>query len=92
MVPSILKEAKIDEVFITNEISTIEMCHELLREHCLFLGGSSGSVYSAVKKYFKGKLFNKRQNVVAIFVDSGDRYINTIYNDNWCDNFLKEKL
>ena len=31
MVPSILKEAKIDEVFITNEISTIEMCHELLR-------------------------------------------------------------
>lgn len=92
MVSSILKEAKIDEVFITDEFSTVEMCHELLKEHCLFIGGSSGSVYSAVKKYFNGKIFDKKPNVVAIFADRGDRYINTIYNDNWCSNFLRDKL
>lgn len=92
MVSSILKEAKIDEVFMTDEFSTVEMCHELLKEHCLFVGGSSGSVYSAVKKYFMGKSFDRKRNVVAIFADRGDRYTNTIYNDSWCNNFLKNKL
>lgn len=92
MAPSILKEAKIDEVFMTDEFSTVEMCHELLKEHCLFLGGSSGSVYSAVKKYFSGKKFGKKPNIVAIFADRGDRYMDTIYNDNWCNNFLNGKL
>lgn len=92
MVPSILKEAKIDEIFMTDEYSTVEMCHELLKEHCLFLGGSSGSVFSAIKKYFKEKSFSRKQNVVAIFADRGDRYISTIYNDEWCKKFLEKKL
>lgn len=92
MLPGILKEAKIDEIFMTDEYSTVEMCHELLKEHCLFLGGSSGSVFSAIKKYFKGKSFSKNQNVVAIFADRGDRYISTIYDDEWCKNFLEKKL
>lgn len=92
MVPDILKQAKIDEVFMVDEYDTVEMCHELLKEHYLFLGGSSGSVYFAIKKYFEGRSFDKKQNVVAIFADRGDRYVNTIYNDEWCNNFLKNKL
>lgn len=91
MVPGTLKDAKIDETFMTDECSTVEMCHELLKEHCLFVGGSSGSVYAAIKKYFKGKKFDKKRNVVAIFADRGDRYTNTIYNNDWCNNFFKIK-
>lgn len=89
MVPDILKQAKIDEVVMVNESSTIEMCQELLKENCLFMGGSSGSVYSAIKKYFEGKVFDEKPNVVAIFADRGDRYMNTIYNEVWRKNFLK---
>jgi cysteine synthase A len=88
IVPNVLKDAKIDEVIIINEASTIKGCHELLKNHNLFVGGSSGSVYSAVKKYFKNKKFKIKPNVVVIFADKGDRYINTVYNQNWCDSFL----
>ncbi|MDD5527961.1 MAG: 2,3-diaminopropionate biosynthesis protein SbnA [Patescibacteria group bacterium] len=92
MVPDILKDAHINEVITIDEASTIEMCHELLREHNLFIGGSSGSVFSAVKKYFSGKKFKKKPNVVVVFADRGDRYINTVYNEDWCDNFCQNNF
>jgi len=92
MVPNILKDAKIDEVLTMDEVSTIKMCHELLKEHNLFVGGSSGSVFSAVKKYFFGKKFNKKPNVVLIFADMGDRYINTIYNEDWYNKFFQNNF
>jgi N-(2-amino-2-carboxyethyl)-L-glutamate synthase len=91
MTPSILKDAKIDEVITVDEVSTIKMCHKLLKEHNLFLGGSSGSVFSAVKKYFFGKKFNKKPNVVLVFADRGDRYINTVYNEDWNNKFFQNK-
>jgi cysteine synthase A len=89
MVPSILRSAKIDDVSVTDEVSTIRMCHELLEKNNIFVGGSSGSVFSAIKKYFLNRKFDKKPNIVAIFADRGDRYANTIYNDNWCDDFSK---
>lgn len=90
MVPDILRQAKIDEVVVVDEDTTIDMCHELLQNHCLFVGGSSGSVYAGIKKYFSGKVFNEKPNVVAVFADRGDRYMDTIYNDAWVDHFLKK--
>lgn len=88
MVPEILKQAKIDEVVIVDEISTINMCHELLENHSIFAGGSSGSVYAAINKYFSDKSFMSKPNVVAIFPDRGDRYSNTIYSKDWYSNIL----
>ena len=88
MVPDILKHAKIDEVVLVDEISSISMCHELLEKHSIFAGGSSGSVFAAIKKYFKNKTLNKKVNVVAIFADRGDRYSNTIYNKEWYEKLL----
>ena len=90
IIPTVLKNAKIDEVLMVDEVSTIKMCHELLKNHNLFVGGSSGSVFSAVKKYFKNKKFKKKPTVVVVFADKGDRYINTVYNKNWCDSFLQK--
>lgn len=88
MVPEILKKAKIDDVVMINELSTIETCHELLKKHYIFAGGSSGSVIAAIKKYFSGKNFNRKMNVVTVFADRGERYADTIYNEEWCKNFL----
>ena len=87
MVPEILKLARIDEVVYVDESSTISMCHELLDEHSIFAGGSSGSVFSAIHSYFLGKSFDKKPNVVTIFADRGERYVTTIYNDQWYANF-----
>lgn len=83
MVPEILKMAHIDDIVIVDEASTIKMCHELLKNHSIFAGGSSGSVFAAIKKYFNNKKLNRTPKVVAIFPDRGERYANTIFSQQW---------
>jgi len=81
--PEILGSAKIDDVVAVNEFETMDSCRELLEKHNLFVGGSSGSVYAAVKKYFKVNKVDKPVNIMCVFADKGERYISTIYNDDW---------
>lgn len=83
MVPTILKDALIDDVVLVDEIATIHSCNELLSTYSLFVGGSSGSVFTAVKKYLDSKKFTKPTTVVMVFADRGERYQNTIYNSDW---------
>lgn len=92
MVPDILKQAKIDDVVMMDECTTIKMCRELLEKYYLFVGGSSGSVFGAIKRYFKDIKLDKKPNVVTVFPDRGDRYTNTIYCDAWCGDFIKQQL
>jgi cysteine synthase A len=72
------------------------MCHELLNKYYIFAGGSSGSVFAAIKKYFAGekinKKINKQVNVVTVFADRGERYVNTVYNEEWCQDFKKNHI
>jgi N-(2-amino-2-carboxyethyl)-L-glutamate synthase len=83
MRPKSLDLAKIDEVVIVNEFETIQTCRSFSKDNCMLIGGSSGSVYVAISKYFKGKEFVKKPNVIALFADRGDRYASTIYNNGW---------
>lgn len=92
MVPGILEKAKIDDVVIVDEVSTITMCHELLKKHYIFAGGSSGSVFAAIKKYFARKNLNRKVNVVTVFADRGERYADTIYNEEWCREFKRNHV
>lgn len=83
MKPEILKRAVIDDVVSVNEDETINACRELLERHNLYAGGSSGSVYAGIKKYFRTNNINSQVNIMCVFADSGERYITTIYNDKW---------
>ena len=87
-VPEILKLALIDEVMAVNEKDVVKECNNLLLEHKIFAGGSSGAVFAAVKEYFKDKSFKTKPNVVILFADRGDRYANTVYNEEWCNKFI----
>ncbi len=90
MVPEILKKAFIDEVVMMDEMSTVSMCRELLQRFGIFAGGSSGSVFGGIKKYFIENSVNnsnKPLTVVTIFPDRGERYHETVYNDQWCSKF-----
>ncbi|WP_103071990.1 2,3-diaminopropionate biosynthesis protein SbnA [Aquimarina sediminis] len=82
--PSILESASIDNTVVVTEQETINSCRELLEKHNLYAGGSSGSVHAAVKKYFNNSKLEKPTNVMCVFADRGERYITTIYNDDWC--------
>lgn len=88
IVPSILELARIDEVIQVSEDTTVRMCRELLSTHCLFAGGSSGSVLGAIKFYFNRSPAERPVNVVAIFPDGGGRYTDSIYNDEWCGKVI----
>ena len=88
MKPKILEKAQIDDVVITDESATIAACYELLKDYCFYVGGSSGSVFAGIRKYFLGKEITRPINVVSVFPDRGERYFDTIYNKEWCEKVL----
>lgn len=93
--PKILDQARIDDVVSVNEEETISACRKILKDYNLMVGGSSGSVFAAVNKYFLyHSNFGTPRNIMCIFADSGDKYLNTLYNDDWCNmviNYNKEQ-
>jgi N-(2-amino-2-carboxyethyl)-L-glutamate synthase len=57
------------------------MCRELLRQKTLLVGGSTGTVLAGINAY--ADKLNTATNIVAISPDFGERYLDTIYNDQW---------
>src|SRR2546425_10585366 len=51
IVPQLLSHAKIDDVVVISERETVQACRELLTTHGLFVGGSSGTAFAAIKRY-----------------------------------------
>ena len=88
MRPSILDIAQIDEVIKIDERDTIRSCYFIINKHSYVPGGSSGTVYEAIRRYFKDKSFAKKPNVIALFADGGDRYMETIYNSDWVNEHI----
>lgn len=86
MVPEQLKHAIVDDVVMVDEVTTCEHCHELLKIYNIFAGGSSGSVYAAVKRYFVEHPPETSVNAVMILADRGDRYGSTVYDEKWVDS------
>lgn len=81
--PEILKADSVDQVVLVKERQTIDMCRRLARERGLFGGGSTGSVLSAVVEV--GAQIPNGSRIVAISPDLGDRYSDTVYDDDWVD-------
>ncbi len=75
-----------------DEVTTVEMCHQLLQKYNVFAGGSSGSAYGAIKKYFSQHPPQKSINVMTIFPDKGERYFTTIYDESWNKVFIENQL
>lgn len=91
MVPEILKAARIDSVQMVEELETLRMCNELLEKHFICAGGSSGSVIAAIKQYFEKHAPDRPVEVVTIFPDRGERYMDTIYNADWCSQHMQPR-
>jgi cysteine synthase A len=78
--PPLVKEALIDEVVIVNETDTVAACHHLLKRHGLFVGGSTGSVYSAIQRYFANQALRKPPRVLFFCCDRGTAYLHNIFS------------
>lgn len=81
IVPPLLSYAKIDEVALIPEREAAQACQELLMIHGLFVGGSSGSAFAAVKRYAP-----RMAGATALFLcaDRGTPYLDTVFDTSWC--------
>src|SRR5437867_12661283 len=69
IVPPLLRHARIDDVVLIPERETAAACRELLLTHGLFAGGSSGTVFAAVKRYATRMGGPKRPTVLFVCAD-----------------------
>jgi len=85
IVPPLLSQARIDEVVLIPERETVAACRELLLTHGLFAGGSSGTVYAAVKRYATRMRGEGPQRPTVLFVcaDRGTPYLDTVFDPTW---------
>jgi N-(2-amino-2-carboxyethyl)-L-glutamate synthase len=84
IVPPLLADAKIDDAVLIPERETVRACHELLANHGLFVGGSSGTAFAAVKRYAARMTAGaRRPTVLFVCADRGTPYLDTVFDRTW---------
>lgn len=81
IVPGLLKRELVDDVVHISDWDCVIGCWKLVKYESLLVGGSSGGVYSALDKYSKN--LPPEANCAMIFADRGERYLDTIYSEDW---------
>jgi len=79
--PELCRTDILDKVLLVDEVDTVRACREIATKYGLLVGGPTGAVLAAVQSLRVEIPPDSR--VVAIAPDLGDRYLDTIYNDNW---------
>ncbi len=80
--PPLIAQAVITDSVTVSEQEEVAGCHELLREHGVLAGGSTGCVYAAIKRYFA--CWSGPTPVVAFLcADGGEAYLDTVYDAAW---------
>lgn len=85
----LLDKSFIDDVFYMTDIECVIGCRRLLERESILAGGSSGAVVMAAKKL--QSVIPENSSCVLIFSDSGERYLDTIYNESWVENTFDKK-
>ena len=80
IVPDLLRHALIDDTVHVRELDTIAACHDLVREHQILAGGSSGSSYAAIQSY---PFPEPSPTVLFLCADRGTAYMDTVYDERW---------
>lgn len=81
--PEICDPSAPDDFVLVPEVDTVMECRELSRRTGLLVGGSTGTVVRAIRMY--AEHIPAGSKVVTISPDLGDRYLATVYNDEWVE-------
>ncbi|QBD77256.1 cysteine synthase family protein [Ktedonosporobacter rubrisoli] len=81
LVPKNVAHALVNEVHWLNDAEAFAATLDLAHTEKIFAGNSSGSVYAVAR--WLSHTVKAGTNIVAIFPDRGDRYLNTIYNESY---------
>ena len=91
LTPKILEQALIDDYVLVDERATVDACKELLQDYKFFAGGSSGSAFAGIRQYFDAAPPTEPVHVVTIFCDRGERYFDTVFNEDWSERIIREQ-
>lgn len=84
--PELAEIANPDRVVAIEEERTVETCLSFVRDYHLLIGGSTGTVLTAVQDL--SSEFAPDDTIVAISPDLGEKYLDTIYNPAWVENVI----
>jgi cysteine synthase A len=79
--PALYREDMADKVICVSDLDCVVGCRRLAGAEAMLAGGSSGAVLTAVDQT-KDEI-SAGANCVMIFPDRGERYLDTIYSDEW---------
>lgn len=89
--PPIFQDSPNLEKVHVEEIHAVRMCRRIARDRGILVGGSTGTVLTAVAAM--ASRFEPDSTVVALSPDLGERYLETVYDDDWAvDRFGVEVL
>ncbi|WP_168566089.1 2,3-diaminopropionate biosynthesis protein SbnA [Crateriforma spongiae] len=84
-IPALAAGQSFDQVRRVTDLQCVIGCRVAARREAMLVGGSSGGVLATVAT-MKNELAGKR--CVGILHDSGTRYLDTVFNDQWVQSAL----
>jgi N-(2-amino-2-carboxyethyl)-L-glutamate synthase len=81
MRPALFQPSLADRWVHVTDLDCVIGCRRLVREEGILAGASSGGVFRALDSI--GPDLPQGSVVVLIFCDRGDRYLDTVYSDDW---------
>lgn len=84
--PPLCDVSLIDEVTLVSDLDCVVGCRRLVAREAILAGGSSGAVMAAVER-FEDRI-PAGSTCVAILPDRGERYLDTVYSDEWVKTHL----
>ncbi|MCK2241496.1 MULTISPECIES: 2,3-diaminopropionate biosynthesis protein SbnA [unclassified Crossiella] len=79
--PELFRPGLADEVVHVNDLDCVVGCRRLAVREAILAGGSSGAVVSALHRL--RERIPAGANCALILPDRGERYLDTIYDDDW---------
>nr|WP_308645082.1 2,3-diaminopropionate biosynthesis protein SbnA [Paenibacillus curdlanolyticus] len=89
IIPPLFKQGLADSHETVSDLDCAIGCRRLLRRESIMVGGSAGGVITALGRRLHQ--LPDGANVVVILADRGDRYLDTVYNDNWLRSCFGEE-
>ncbi|MFD0973042.1 2,3-diaminopropionate biosynthesis protein SbnA [Plantactinospora endophytica] len=79
--PGLFDPNAADEVVHVTDLECVAACRRLTAREAILAGGSSGATIAALER--RAPTIPADAKCVLIFPDGGDRYLDTIYSDDW---------
>ena len=79
--PKLYQSDLADRCIHVSDLECVVGCRRLVKSEAILAGGSSGAVLMAVEKMSRDII--PESNCVLILCDRGERYLDTIYSDDW---------